>query len=184
MVLARFEASGTACRQPLWLLSCMNWAPSSRRMMAAMMPVYVWPRVAAAVQAASWRMAPMAVILLIPRRGTYLPIPLAAMAPTTPQSPSRPTVRLPAWNGSPARWKAMQDQMLIMLPKVQVPRKAYRRMRGWVANIFQTLLIRLPYVPLKVPGIRGSILRVRTKQSSIRTAATMNIVRHPAHWPT
>ena len=60
----------------------------------------------------------------------------------------------------------------------------YRRMRGWVANIFQTLLIRLPYVPLKVPGIRGSILRVRTKQSSIRTAAAMNIVRHPAHWPT
>ena len=33
-------------------------------------PVYVWPRVAAAVQAASWRMAPMAVIRLMPRRGT------------------------------------------------------------------------------------------------------------------
>ena len=78
----------------------------------------------------------------------------------------------------------MQAQMLIMLPKVQAPRKAYRRMRGWVANIFQTLLIRLPYVPLKVPGIRGSILRVRTRQSSIRTAAARNIVRHPAHWPT
>lgn len=79
--------------------------------------------------------APKKLNFAIPYLGTYFPKPEAAKAPVIPHSPSIPTISLPAQNGFPAIWKAMQDHIESIEPKASPPRRLFKRIRGCVRKI-------------------------------------------------